>query len=479
MGCCHSRTEVLPRPSTQLKAVSESVSIQDLIRHSKRSIKEHYTTKRTLGAGGFGTVYLVQDKCTGALRAMKELQKSRLDPVASQKLLEEVETLRKLDHPHIMKVYELIETPRSYNIFTEYLAGGELFDKIVQLKQFDEVLAAKYTRELMCALAYLHSNRVVHRDLKPENLVLVSAAPESPLKLIDFGVSASLSASGSLREAIGSVLYMAPEVFTHDYNEKCDIWSAGVILFIMLSGRPPFYGHDNAAIRRAIDANNPDFEHSAWAAVSEGAKSLLKGMLAKDSKLRLSASDVLNSKWLAESAESRISEVLSRVALSNIGHFYVESKLDKTILLYISSKVLPTEGESGMSELFILLDKNNDGQLSKAELLAGFHSFGLPQSLDINRVMEQCDLDNSGHIGYSEFMTATKNWECLIQTEQLKTAFSTYSTDGTFSLNELKAKIPGIADTEWDTFLQQADTNGDNCISYEEFKNYLLNSLSA
>ena len=200
MGCCKSQPETLAKNKDALNKA-------DLVFHSKGLPRDKYTTIKILGKGGFGTVTLVENKRTGARRAMKELLKGGLSREDEETMLREVKTLSEIDHPSIMKVYELIESPNSYNIITELVAGGELLEMIAREKKLSESMAAKFMYETMSAVSYCHSKGIVHRDLKPQNLLLTTKGPDASIKVIDFGIADKLNAGGKINEVIGTVRF--------------------------------------------------------------------------------------------------------------------------------------------------------------------------------------------------------------------------------------------------------------------------------
>lgn len=301
MGCCQSKVEKLatkktnPKlPSGKKKTSKKAISKADFVKNHKGSIEDHFQIVKKLGSGGFGTVYQVTDKRTNIERAMKELPKAKMSKEASEKMLQEVEILRNLDHPNIMKVYELIESKKNYYICTEFLTGGDLFEKLVREKAISEKKAAKYLYDFMSAINYCHKSGIVHRDLKPENLLLENKEENANIKVIDFGISQKLAPHGKLKQAVGTIFYMAPEIFTGNYDEKCDIWSAGVILYIMLCGSPPFYAEKIEDMAVLVNSAVVTFKSPVWNSISSDAKDLIISMLAVDPDDRLSADQVLN-----------------------------------------------------------------------------------------------------------------------------------------------------------------------------------------
>lgn len=191
MGCCCS-TRDLPikkQITFEITSPGSPIAKSDFVKFSSGDIKEFYDILQEIGTGGFGTVFKVKDKRTGLIRAMKEIPKTNLDQNTSAKMIEEIDILKDLDHPNIMRIFEVIETTKFYYVITELLSGGELFDKLIKHKRISEKFAAKYLYEMMSALNYCHNKGIVHRDIKPENLLFETSDENSSLKVIDFGIS--------------------------------------------------------------------------------------------------------------------------------------------------------------------------------------------------------------------------------------------------------------------------------------------------
>jgi calcium-dependent protein kinase len=197
-----------------------------------------------LGKGGYGQVYQVRNKKTGELFACKKL--SKLDINNLEKFEREIKILIQTDHPNIIKLYDVYTTINSLYLIMEECHGGELFDKILEhienQEMYTEKEAAEIILQVMSAVEYCHNNGIVHRDLKPENLLYLKKGNEknNPLKVIDFGLSQTLNTKKILSSKVGTAYYVSPEILAGKYNEKCDIWSCGVILYVLLSGEPPF-----------------------------------------------------------------------------------------------------------------------------------------------------------------------------------------------------------------------------------------------
>lgn len=203
-----------------------------------------------------------------------------------------------------MRIFELLEDEDNYYVVSEFLRGGELFDRIVNLKQFNEKKAAYVIYQILLALNYIHQNKIMHRDLKPENILLESEDKDNlNIKLSDFGFATYYKADQGENLQCGSPLYMAPEIIkSEDYNERVDIWSTGVIAYILLSGRPPFGGRKKDEIYRSIKEGQLSFSDSVWQRISKQAIDFIRLALTRSKADRPSATELLEHPWIVTMA---------------------------------------------------------------------------------------------------------------------------------------------------------------------------------
>ncbi|CAH9121669.1 unnamed protein product [Cuscuta epithymum] len=265
-------------------------------------LKDRYVLGGQLGWGQFGIIRLCSDKLTGEVLACKSIAKSRLvsqEDVRSIKL--EIEIMSMVyGHPNVVDLRAVYEEEDFVHIVMELCAGGELFHQLEKHGKFSEGEARVVFRHLMQAVMYCHDKGIVHRDLKPENILLATRASSSPIKLADFGLATFIKPGESLRGTVGSPFYIAPEVLKGGYNEAADIWSAGVILYILLSGIPPFWGKTKSKIFDAVRAADLRFPSDPWDSISCSAKELIKGMLCTDPCHRLTAQQILGHSWVSD-----------------------------------------------------------------------------------------------------------------------------------------------------------------------------------
>ncbi|KAL8141502.1 hypothetical protein V2J09_014534 [Rumex salicifolius] len=266
------------------------------------NLKDQYILGEQLGWGQFGIIRACTDRFTREVLACKSIAKERLvtqDDVRSIKL--EIEIMSRLSgHPNVVDLKAVYEEEDFVHLVMELCAGGELFHQLEKQGRYSEVQAKVIFKYLMQVVTYCHDKGVVHRDLKPENILLATKASSSPIKLADFGLATYIKPGQSLHGTVGSPFYIAPEVLAGGYTQAADVWSAGVILYILLSGMPPFWGKTKSRIFDAVRAADLRFPSGSWDRVSESAKELIRKMLCKDPLKRITAQEVLDHLWMVE-----------------------------------------------------------------------------------------------------------------------------------------------------------------------------------
>jgi len=465
------------------------ISAGDFVKAKTSKFRDEYIVKDQLGQGAFGEVRKVVHKATGLVRATKILRKDALDTAETTKLISEVQILTTLDHPHIMKIYEMFEDKNKYYIVSEFLEGGELFDRIIENDHFSERDAANIMKQLLSAVAYCHKHNIVHRDLKPENLVYESKKREANFKVIDFGTAKAFKTNQKMSETYGTAYYIAPEILNQNYTEKCDVWSCGVILYILLSGTPPFPGRDDKEILRKVKIGKYGFDDPVWLNVSEDAKKLIRKLMEMDQNRRYSAQEALEDPWFKKVLEKvEVDRPLALQNLQNLKNFGFESKLQEATWVFLVSYFSTKEEKEKLLETFRALDLDHDGQLTKEELKQGYLKImGMSNELaeeEAERTMRTLDTNKSGSIDYSEFVNATINKTNLLKKDRLEAAFKMFDRngDGRISADEMRflfneGKTHGIPEKVWDEWISQVDKNSDGGISIEEFKEMMVSLI--
>ncbi|CAK75708.1 unnamed protein product (macronuclear) [Paramecium tetraurelia] len=472
-----AKEEIKKKNEPQGPGVRIKLGHDIFVKLKEGSIGSHYNFGKVLGQGAFGKVWKVTHKTTGLVRAIKQLKKSSLIKEDEQRMFSEMNILKNLDHPHIVKLFELYQDENNYYLVTEYLSGGELFDRIKKMSSFSENIAADYIRQILLATMHCHQQNIVHRDLKPENVIFINEDPNSQLKVIDFGTSRKFDNTKAMSKRLGTPYYIAPEVLNHQYNEKCDIWSCGIILYILLCGYPPFSGKSENQILDRVKAGKFNFDPEDWDQISKEAKEFITKLLRMDPNKRLSAKQALDDPWLVKYAPT--SQVNKRV-LDNIRQFRAQTILKQALMSYMITQMSTQKEISELQNEFKRLDINNDGYLSKEELIKGYQQLKLDYKYaqeEVDRMIDMIDINRSGMIDFSEFCMAAINQEKLLSVQRVEQAFKIFDLngDGFISKQELESIMGDLGDDVWSQILSDCDGNNDGKISYEEFVRMLKN----
>eukprot|EP01094_Clydonella_sp_ATCC50884_P005859 TRINITY_DN1483_c0_g1_i1.p1 TRINITY_DN1483_c0_g1~~TRINITY_DN1483_c0_g1_i1.p1 ORF type:complete len:472 (+),score=291.09 TRINITY_DN1483_c0_g1_i1:43-1458(+) len=270
-----------------------------------RPIGERYEVGRQLGCGAFSVVKLATSKRSGKKYAVKIIEKANAGQDMAR-LRTEMEILKSVRHQNIIALKEIIEDDDTLYIITELVTGGELFDKIVELGAYTEADAAELVAKMVSAIDYLHKKNIVHRDLKPENLLLKDEDDVSEIKLADFGLSKIVGNKVMMQTACGTPGYVAPEVLqASPYDKEVDLWSIGVITYILLCGFPPFYNESLPLLFEQIMKADYDYPPDYWDEISESAKNFIDRLLVVEPSERMTAEEALQHEWLAGSASNK------------------------------------------------------------------------------------------------------------------------------------------------------------------------------
>lgn len=481
MGICDSKATkpvaVAPLGPLSAPKCKEDIIWTSVPENTNKITKEYKIWMDSIGSGSFGEVRKALHIGTGETRAVKIVYKLHVNEKDQEKIMKEISILKKIDHPFIVKVYEYFQDHKFIYIVMELVPGGELFIKIQEIQRFSERQAAQLFFKLMSAVNYLHSQSIVHRDLKPENIMLDD---ENSIKLIDFGTAREFVPGGKMKNCHGTPYYIAPEVLSENYNEKCDIWSCGVILFILLTGTPPFNGHNDEAILASVREAVVPVDILDSAGVSSLAKDLISKMLHKNPKRRLSANEVLQHRWFKE-VESTVLQPIDKNVMNNIRSFDTKNQLQRAIYFFMINNIASKNDKKELNQIFAQLDTNKDGVISRDELLAGFEKAsvaGLTQA-DVEHLMDKIDSNKSRSIDYTEFLAAAMDRKKMLSGERIKKAFSIFDKDGNGKISPSEFKnifkgVNGIDEKLWQEMIHEVDGDGNGDIDFDEFQQLLL-----
>lgn len=438
-------------------------------------IRSHYRLGKELGRGQFGITYLCTENSSGQTYACKSILKRKLVTSSDKEdIKREIQILQHLSgQPNIVEFKGFYEDRQSVHVVMELCAGGELFDRIIAQGHYSERAAASICRQIVKVVQICNFMGVLHRDLKPENFLLSSKDEGAMLKATDFGLSVFIEEGKKYRDVVGSAYYVAPEVLRRNYGKEIDIWSAGVMLYILLSGVPPFWAENERGIFDAILKGGIDFESDPWPSISKSAKDLVRKMLNSDPKKRITPAEVLEHPWMREGGDASDKPIDSAV-LSRMKQFRAMNKLKKLALKVIAEN-MSEEDIKGFKAMFANMDTDNSGSITYDELKKGLAQLGSKLTeAEVKQLMEAADVDGNGTIDYTEFITATMNRHRLETDENLTKAFKYFDKDnsGHITTDELETAMMeyGIADeSSIKEILSEVDTDNDGRINYEEF----------
>lgn len=450
---------------------------------STPNVRDVFKFESVLGKGSFGTTYLVTHLGTHQEYACKSIPKHKL---SNRHQLEaarvELAIQRQLSgHPNIVTLQGVYEDQTELHIILELCSGGTIYDVLIKSGIFSESLASKLMQQVITSVAYCHNHGIIHRDIKLENFLLSDPSPDAVLKLADFGLSKFTTRTAILTGCCGTPQYMAPEVLNENYTMQADLWSCGVVLYIILSGTYPFPGSNQDQIKSKIRAGPPDMKSRAWEKISGAAKDCIQKLLNPDPAHRPTAEEILRHPFLSGECPLTDSPLDAEVILQ-LRRFVGVLRFKQEAAKKLAS-LLPAEQLQKLKDAYKVMDTNRDGEVTVDEMSAELQRRGVPPG-ELAQIADSVDLDHNGLIDINEFMGAAVRCAIRMNKEQLvehvHQVFKQFDTDGDGFIDrkELSAALEAAGsrkEVEGHVMaaLSAADDNKDGLIDFEEFRSFL------
>ena len=482
------------------------INKESFITINKGDITQFYQVIKKIGEGAYGKIYKVKNKQSGDIRAMKQITKSKIPDIT--KFQTEIQILSMVDHPNIVRLFEVIEDDKYFNLLQELCTGGELYKKY-QTTQLKEKEIAKIFNQIMSAVAYCHEKGIVHRDLKLENILFASEDPDSPIKIIDFGFSVLLgkkptikneekekkNSEGNndpkkfgfkrLKSKVGTLYYISPEIIKGNYDEKCDIWACGVILYILLTGNPPFSGNTDKEVYNSITQIKYDFDKEKWKNISKYARDLIKNMLTP-AKNRYTAKQVLASKWFEVKLKNENDKNIDILDYRHINKYKTYNKFKQAILTFIASR-LSSEESKKMQNIFFNIDEDKKGFITfedfRKYIINEYDIDDLIENEEeLRKGFQSVDIDHNNKIDYTEFLAANLDEKIFLKEDKLKEAFRTFDINDTGAIKKEDIirvlKLENIPDKNEiaNSIIKENDFDKDGKINFKDFLSAMHNN---
>ena len=440
-------------PSSFINSSVINLTNSTIIGENNSDPENDYKKIEKLGQGACGVVYEIKNRITDIVRAMKIVKKNSKRSIEEEKeILNEENILRTMDHPNIVKIFEFYSNDENYSIIMEYCKGGSLIKEIMANGPFDENYTAYVMYQIFSAIHYYNGLNIIHRDLKPENILIAykNKSNNYPnIKICDFSMSKMVSKQSSEKTVVGSLYYVAPEVLNKNYNEKCDLWSCGVIMYFLLTKKVPF-------------------------------------------SRRINIQEVLNHPWFKEQNSKELynkilDEKIAQRLLNNLKKYKKNSIIQETALAYLVHNFPQMKDVINACKLFNQIDLNGDGKITGEELYLGLKQRLNSDSLveDVKNIFSVLDMNNDGFIEYEEFVRAAVSKEKFMGENVLKFAFRFFDKDnsGKIDLKEIETVFKNsVSDKEhmeeaFNKIIFEVDKNRDGKISFEEFSKVMKKML--
>jgi calcium-dependent protein kinase len=477
MGAAAPSAEVIDRAATRSGRIAVTgryhrlpVKIEDVYEIDKGTV---------LGSGYNGQVHLARSRSSGEGQADKFAVKGFKLAGASKEKMEELwsecEIFLAMDHPHVARLVDVFETDSKITLVMECIEGGEVFKRVQARKRYTEGDAATAVYQMLLAINYIHSHGVAHRDIKLENFLYESKESDH-LRLIDFGFSKVFKPNTLMHLSCGTLSYVAPEVLEHNYTQQCDLWSLGVVTFILLFGYMPFGGGESVQVQK-IKTGNYTVKQDRWDKVSPIGQDFVKKLLVVKPNERLTAKTALAHAFLKKRTEDNESHLDQGIvdSLTSFG----QASAFRRAALHMMAWSLSNEERAQVRDAFIEMDTDRSGAITLGEFKKVLHDHFHVEETEAEAAFHALDQNHDDEIHYSEFLAAMVSTRIRVHDDLMKQAFRRFDADasGFIDKNDLKQLVgESFEGVDLSQVIKAADTDHDGKVSYEEWIAYVLHT---
>ena len=462
-----------------------------MVSQIKSNPLEEYKIIKNLGEGTFGKVDLVEHKITGLVRAMKSIKKSNINSEENNEdiVLNELNILKTIDHQNVVKIYEFYVDDNNYYFITEYCPGGDLF-KGTKNERLSEVQVACIMYQILLALNHIHKMKIMHRDLKPENILITKIEEDGlyRIKICDFGTSHLFKEGEKQKGVTGSSYYIAPEVFNKKYNFKCDLWSCGVIMYVLLTKKIPFMGMDEKEVRKSIIKKKYNPEPISH--YSQYIQDLIADLLEKDIDKRLNAEKALTydlfKVYKCKDAINNIDLNEIKAFIENVKKYKRHNIFKETAIGYLIHNTDIKEVSQAL-KVFNKLDKNENGKIGYMEFYQGLCDITGEEfnKEEVRVIFFNVDSNKNNYIEQEEFVKAALDKKIFLSEKMIKFAFNFFDTNNNglitvediFELFKDNVKSEKEASEEFKKIISSIDINENGEIDLDEFTKFMKTLL--
>lgn len=439
--------------------------------------KEYKVRSPPLGIGPMGELREVYHTTLKQRRLIKIIYKYQMDDAELEKVNDEIDILKQLNHPNIMKIYETSEDKLYIYIIMEYFNGRVLFDRIRNKGPLSEAHAVKILKSLLSVLKYLNGKGIVYRDLKLENMLYDG----SDIKFMDFSLACQVANNKVLKDIVGSPYYIAPEVLKGKYDKRCDIWSFGIVAYIMMVGKAPFEGSNTGLILDSVLTMEPEYDTQT---LTPYAIDFFKRVLVKNPNKRAKLSDIENHKLFRniEGIEKQYIKDKFIEVWSNMMSFRYENPFQVAIYLFLFNNVIDRNQIKKINDLFRAIDIKGEGYLTKNKLAKFCKDYNLPiEDHEIHKVFNKLSFEGNGLMNYNDFLAGSFSQKELLSEDNIKKCFRVFDEDdsGSISIEEFAMMFPQVDKNQLENFLREFDVDGNGDIDLTEFKAILLAMINS